>query len=206
MRKLITLLSVLMLYSITALAQTKTISGRIATKDGQPIEGASIRLQGTKVGTVTNGKGEFKINAKEGSTLIVSAIAFAPEKIVVGSEDRYTLVLSQSVNTMDEVVVTAGGLKARKKEQGYNATDVKADELVATKPVEVAASLAGKVAGLEVSDVSGGVNPSYRLVLRGQRSLLGNNQALIVLDGSVVPNAVLGNLNPADIEIGRAHV
>ncbi|TDW99136.1 SusC/RagA family TonB-linked outer membrane protein [Dinghuibacter silviterrae] len=200
MRKLITLLSVLMLYSIAALAQTKTITGKIATKDGQPIEGASIRLQGTKTGTVTNGKGEFKINAKEGTVLLISAIAFNAEKITVGSSDRYTVVLNQSISTMDEVVVTAGGLKARKKEQGYNATDVKGEELVATKPVDVAASLSGKVAGLEVSDVSGGVNPSYRLVLRGQRSLLGNNQALIVLDGSVVPNAVLGNLNPQDIE------
>jgi TonB-linked SusC/RagA family outer membrane protein len=201
MRKLITLLSVLMMYSIVAMAQSKPITGKITGSDGQPIEGASVRIQGTKVGTVTNAKGEFKLNAKDGTTLLVSAVAFAPTKLTVSSsQDHYTIVLTQSVSSMDEVVVTAGGLKSRKKEQSYNATDIKGDELVATKPVEVEGALAGKVAGLQVSDVSGGVNPTYRLVLRGQRSLLGNNQALIVLDGSVVPNAVLSNLNPQDIE------
>jgi TonB-linked SusC/RagA family outer membrane protein len=199
MRKLVTLLVVLMLYSIAALAQTKTITGSIASKDGQPIEGASVRLQGTKVGTVTNGKGEFKISAKEGQTLVISAIAFSSEKIVVGSDARYSVVLSQNANVMDEVVVTAGGLKSRVKEQGYAATQIKGEELTLAKPVDVASSLQGKVAGLEISDVSGGVNPNYRIVLRGQRSLLGNNQALVVVDGVVVPTAVLGNMNPGDI-------
>src|SRR5215469_643300 len=105
MRKLITLLSVLMLYSITAFAQTKTITGRINTKDGSPIEGVSIRLLGTKVGTVTNGKGEFKLNVREGQTLIISAIGYNQEKLVIGSSDNYTVVVQQSISTMDEVVV-----------------------------------------------------------------------------------------------------
>src|SRR5580698_9637285 len=154
MRKLITLLSVLMMYSIVAMAQSKPITGKITGSDGQPIEGASVRIQGTKVGTVTNAKGEFKLNAKDGTTLLVSAVAFSATKLVVSSsQDHYTIVLTQAVSSMDEVVVTAGGLKSRKKEQSYNATDIKSDELIATKPVDVTASLAGKVAGLEVSDV-----------------------------------------------------
>ena len=200
MRKFAALLTVLMLYCITAFAQTKPITGRITGKDGQPIEGASVRIQGTRTGTVTNPKGEFKINAKDGAVLVISAIAFNPEKIsVVASQGNYSLVLTPNANLMDEVVITAGGLKTRKKEEGYNATEIKGDELNIAKPVDVAAGLSGKVAGLQVSDVSGGVNPNYRIVLRGQRSLLGNNQALIVLDNVVVPNAVLGNLNPGDI-------
>src|SRR5580698_4891754 len=106
MRKLITLLSVLMLYSITALAQTRTITGKIASNDGQPIEGASIRIQGSHAGTVTNVRGEFKIVAKDGATLVISAIAFSPTKIVVvSSQDHYSVVLTQNVSTMDEVVV-----------------------------------------------------------------------------------------------------
>ena len=79
-------------------------------------------------------------------------------------------------------------------------TTLSGQQLTNARPTNVASALSGKVAGLQVSAVSSGVNPSYRLVLRGMRSLLGNNQALVVLDNVIVPNSILGNLNPADIE------
>jgi TonB-linked SusC/RagA family outer membrane protein len=191
----------LLFYSVAALSQTRTITGRVVSKDGQPIPDATVRIDGTKTGTTTNVKGEFKITARPGSVLIISAISFTPERITVtDGRDSYNLALTESAKFMDEVVVSAGGLKSRIKEQGYAATTIKAEALTNTAPVDVTSSLAGKVAGLQISDVGGGVNPSYRVVLRGQRSLLGNNQALIVLDNVVVPNSVLGNLNPDDID------
>lgn len=190
----------MLFYSLAAFSQSQTFTGKVLAKDGSPVPGATVRIEGSKYGTATDGKGEFKINAPSGAVLIITAITFKPERVTLhGTETHYTIGLTESDKFLDEVVVSAGGLKSRKKEQGYAATEIKSEELVNTAPVEVASSLAGKVAGLQVSDVSGGVNPNYRIVLRGQRSLLGNNQALIVLDNVVVPNAVLGNLNPEDI-------
>jgi TonB-linked SusC/RagA family outer membrane protein len=173
----------------------------VLSKDGTPIPDASVRIEGSKTGTTTNVKGEYTIKARPGATLIISAISFTSEKIkLVEGRDSYNISLSASTKFLDEVVVSAGGLKARKKEQGYNATELKTEQLTNTAPVDVTSALSGKVAGLQISDVGGGINQSYRVVLRGQRSLLGNNQALIVLDNVVVPNSVLGNLNPDDIQ------
>jgi TonB-dependent SusC/RagA subfamily outer membrane receptor len=101
---------------------------------------------------------------------------------------------------MDEVVVTAGGIKSKRKEIGTATTVIQAATLTAGKATNIANGLQGKVAGFQISGTGGGVNPSFRLILRGQRSLTGNNQALVVLDNVVVPNEVLGNLNPEDVE------
>lgn len=201
MRKFLTLLALLLFYCLAAISQiTQPITGKVLSKDGQPIADASVRIEGAKTGTTTNAKGEFKVNVRPGTVLLISAISFTQERITVTSgRTSYTIALGESSKFMDEVVVSAGGLKSRVKEQGYNATEIKAAELTNTAPVDVTSSLQGKVAGLVISDVGGGVNPNYRVVLRGQRSLTGNNQALIVLDNVVVPNAVLGNLNPDDI-------
>jgi len=200
MRKSLTLLAVLLFYSLAAISQTKTFTGRVLSKDGQPIPDASVKIEGSKSGTTTNAKGEFTITAKPGSTLLISAISFTQEKVkLVEGRESYNISMAESTKFLDEVVISAGGLKSRIKEQGYATTSLKATELTNTAPVDVTASLTGKVPGLLVSDAGGGVNQNYRVVLRGQRSLLGNNQALIVLDNVVVTNAVLPNLNPDDI-------
>lgn len=101
---------------------------------------------------------------------------------------------------IDEVIVTAGGIKSKRREQGTANTVIKAAALTTGKAVNIAGGLQGKVAGLQINATSGGVNPNYRLILRGQRSLTGNNQALIVLDNVIVPNTLLSNLNPEDVE------
>ncbi|RZK69189.1 MAG: SusC/RagA family TonB-linked outer membrane protein, partial [Pedobacter sp.] len=108
--------------------------------------------------------------------------------------------LKSDATSLNEVVVTAGGVAIKRREQGNQSTTVKAEELTQGKAFNVASALTGKVAGLQVNAVSSGVNPNIRLVLRGNRSLLGNNQALVVLDNVIVPTDVLGNLNPEDIE------
>jgi TonB-linked SusC/RagA family outer membrane protein len=200
MRKTLTLLALLLFYYLAAYSQTQKFTGKVLSKDGTPIPDASVRIEGAKTGTTTNAKGEFIITARPGTVILISAIAFTPERVTL-TPDRpsYSIALSESSKFMDEVVVSAGGLKSRVKEQGYAATSIKATELTNTAPVDVTSSLSGKVPGLIISDAGGGVNQNYRVVLRGQRSLLGNNQALIVLDNVVVPNEILGNLNPDDI-------
>jgi TonB-dependent SusC/RagA subfamily outer membrane receptor len=124
------------------------------------------------------------------------------EKTVgIGSGNSINVVLEEgSVSQLDEVVVGAAGISSKKKDLGYATTKINADDLTRAKPTNLAAALTGKVAGLKISATSGGVNPSYRIVLRGQRSIGGNNQALIVLDNVIVPIELLGNLNPEDVD------
>ncbi len=91
-------------------------------------------------------------------------------------------------------------LNQKEKEIGTANTVIKSDLLIAGKSTNIAGGLQGKVAGLQISGTAGGVNPTFRLTLRGQRSLTGNNQALVVFDNVIVPNEVLGNLNPEDVD------
>lgn len=202
MRKILLSLSMVLGFSLVTLAQTKLVSGRVTGVNGQPIEGATIRIEGSQsAATATNSNGDFSITAKDGNSLSITAIGFKTSKIkITSSRSGYKVILEESVNVMDEVIVTAGGVKAKRKELGTSSTVIKNEALTAGKSTNIAGGLQGKVAGLQINSTGGGVNPNYRLVLRGQRSLTGNNQALVVLDNVIVPTAMLGNLNPEDVE------
>lgn len=201
MRKFITMLTVVLLSFGVVSAQTRLVSGKVSDSKGNPVPAATIKkLKGE--GSVTAGQdGSFKINVQNGDVLVISSVNYGSEKITVtAAKNQYPVFLAEQVNMMDEIVVTAGGIKSKRKEIGTATTIVSAQILTAGKATNVASGLQGKVAGFQISGTGGGVNPSYRLVLRGQRSLTGNNQALLVLDNVIVPNDILGNLNPEDIE------
>ncbi|HSB94384.1 MAG TPA: SusC/RagA family TonB-linked outer membrane protein [Flavitalea sp.] len=200
MRKFLSLLLVGLLYSALSFGQAKVISGKITDKQGVPVPFVTVTVKGEKRGTSADVNGQFSISAKKGDVLVVSGTDRKTTEVVVGDESTVTVAVDQADKVLDEVIVTAGGLKTRRKEVGSASTVVKAEALVAGKAVNVAGGLQGKVAGLQISATNGGVNPNYRLILRGQRSLTGNNQALLVLDNVIVPSDVLGNLNPEDVE------
>ncbi|MFT4203497.1 MAG: SusC/RagA family TonB-linked outer membrane protein [Chitinophagaceae bacterium] len=183
-------------------AQKVTLKGDVKTKDGKAIEAATVRIDGINGSVVyTDTAGVFSITAKKGEHLVVERVGYKPETILVDPEKLdYSVVLEESSAALDEIVVTANGETVRKREQGYTSTTLKASEIVMSKPQSIAGALAGRVPGLDISAVGGGVNPNYRLILRGQRSITGNNNALIVLDNVIVPSDVLNNINPEDIE------
>lgn len=193
---------VLMLASLQVSAQDRTVSGRVTSnEDGSPLPGVSVVLKGTAIGTQTDGDGRYSLSIPStGGTLTFSFIGLKTQEVAVTSQASIDLGMDSDETTLNEVVVVAGGLTVQRRELGNQATTVKATDITQGKSSNVAAGLTGKVPGLLVSAVSSGVNPSYRIVLRGNRSLLGNNQALIVLDNIITPNEVLGNLNPEDIE------
>ncbi|SFD78057.1 TonB-linked outer membrane protein, SusC/RagA family [Chitinophaga sp. CF118] len=176
------------------------ITGTIVGPDGAPIPGANIQIKGTNTGTVTDPEGRFSLTAEVGKTLVIRIVGYETQEVKIGSETSLRIVLKISTSLLEEVIVTAGGIRSKRREIGTANTVIKTASLVAGKSVNVAGGLQGKVAGLQINATSGGVNPNYRLILRGQRSLTGNNQALIVLDNVIVPNTVLGNLNPEDVE------
>ena len=185
-----------------AFAQDRTITGIVTAKeDGLPIPGVSVKLKGTARGVVTDAQGKYSISIPSNGqqTLSFSFIGFSPKETTVTSR-KIDIILEANANSLDEIVIAAGGIKRVAREQGYATTRIDNEALTAGKSPTIAGGLVGKVPGLQINATGTGVNPSYRLVLRGDRSITGNNQALIVLDGAVVPNELLGNINPDDVD------
>lgn len=200
MRKFTCLCTALLLCCVLSFAQQKSVSGRITDEKGDPVPFATVQIKGTKNAVVADANGYFNVNLKSGTTLIISATGFSAKEVSPEGGKQLTVQLTGAARLIEEVIVTAGGIKTKRKELGTANTVVKAEQLTAGKALNIASGLQGKVAGLQISGTGGGINPSYRLILRGQRSLTGNNQALIVLNNVIVPNSVLGNLNPEDVE------
>jgi TonB-linked SusC/RagA family outer membrane protein len=192
---------VLLLIGSQAYAQTRTVTGVVSGKDdGLPLPGVSVKAKGSTVGTQTGPDGKFSLSVPESSkTLEFVYVGFLKQEVSIGNGSM-SVVLAPNTQELNAVVVAAAGLQVKKSTQGYSTTQLKSQDVTQGKTPSVAAALSGKVAGLQVNVVGSGVNPQVRLVLRGNRSLLGNNQALVVLDNIIVPNAVLTNLNPEDIE------
>ncbi|MES2275688.1 MAG: SusC/RagA family TonB-linked outer membrane protein [Bacteroidota bacterium] len=192
----------LMLCASQVFAQNKTVTGTVSAKDdGLPLPGVTVKVTGTTIGTQTNANGKFTLSGVPASakTLTFSFVGFESQTLNIGN-GTVNAILGSNTRELTEVVVTAGGLAVTKGSQGYATTQIKPEALVAGKAANVGAALAGKVAGLQVNIVSGGVNPTVSLVMRGYRSLTGNNNALIVLDNVIVPSSLLGNINPEDID------
>lgn len=190
------------MFVLSAWAQDRVINGKVtSSEDGSALPGVNVVMKGTTNGSVTDGNGSYKLSVpNSGGVLSFSFIGFLTREVEIGSKSTIDIQLESDVQQLSEVVVSAGGLIVQKKELGNFTTTVKASDITAGKSANAVAGLQGKVPGLLISAVSSGVNPNYRVVLRGQRSLLGNNQALLVLDNVITPTSVLGNLNPEDIE------
>ncbi len=169
------------------------VTGRVSTADGQPLSGVSIRIKGTSRGTTTNARGEFTIEANKGETLLITYVGYQPNEVVVGDNTNINISLVASDSELSEVVVTALGIRKERKALGYSVTEVKGSELTQAREINVANSLVGKVAGVNVSSVSGGPAASTNVIIRGISSLSGNNQPLYVVNGIPVTNDIRGN-------------
>jgi len=202
-KNLLKIMFILAMLVTQAYAQDRTITGTVKSKeDGLPLPGVSVKVKNSNVGTTTgaNGRYSLKISSAPAQVLVFSFIGFDTKEVPVNS-NTIDLMLTENANSLQEVaVVSAGGILRTPKEQGYAATRVTAEQLTTGKSTTIAGGLMAKVPGLQINATGSGANPSYRLVLRGNRSISGNNQALVVLDNVVVPNAVLGNINPEDVE------
>ncbi len=202
--KKVLLWSILWICSCSSLlwAQERQVTGTVTSgEDGSYLPGVNVVLKGTNTGTTTDTKGSYKISVPSGGSLTFSFIGFKTQDVIVGNKSVVDIGLVPDFQQLGEVVITtAGGFQTKTKELGTAASVVTSQVLTAGKAVNIASGLQGKVAGFQISGTSSGVNPEYRLVLRGQRSLTGNNQALVVLDNVIVPSTVLSNLNPNDVD------
>ena len=199
MRKIASLLSMLMLLCTLAFGQTRTVTGQVRDDKGEPIAFATVLESGTKNATKADANGNFSLKVKEGAKLTLTSTGYDPGNFPIG-EGFQGYVLKTLTAQMQEVVVTTGlGILRQSKEVGYSTAKVKASELTQAKVVNLQNGLTGKVSGLNVSTTNSGVFADTRITLRGIRSLTGNNQPMLVLDGVPLSLGFLNSINPNDI-------
>ncbi|MBC6112918.1 SusC/RagA family TonB-linked outer membrane protein [Pedobacter fastidiosus] len=203
---------VLLLLSQIVQAQNIFVSGAVKSSSGESLPGVSVLVKGTKQAVITDGKGSFSISLSGKSTLVFSYIGFSSREIEVDkSNNALEVILKDGENALDEVVVTALGISRQKKSLGYAVQELKGENLSEAKETNLVNALAGKIAGVRVTNSQGDMGSS-RIVIRGETSISGNNQPLFVVDGIPVDNSQLNSagardyantisdINPNDIE------
>jgi TonB-linked SusC/RagA family outer membrane protein len=189
MRKFLALLIVFMFGILMANAQTThTIAGKVSDTTGNPIGGASILIKGTTRGVAAATDGTFSIGVKKGDVLVVSALNYASTSITIDEQTNLSVTLTSTTSVINEVVVTALGLTRTRNQVPYAAQTVSGDEVSKTRTNNFVSNLSGKVAGLEIRQ-NNAIGASTNVILRGVKSLTGNNQALFVVDGVPYNNA-----------------
>ncbi len=200
MRRILSLSVILLLSITTAFAQTPVKGTVMDAKSGSPLSGASIKIKGTNKGVSANEDGSFSIDASSAVTLEVSMVGFATKTVKASPGQAVSVMLESAAKTDVEVVVTALGQQRQAKQLGYSTAKVKASELTQAKVVNLQNGLTGKVSGLNIQTTNNGVFADTRITLRGIRSLTGNNQPMLVVDGVPVALSFISSLNPNDID------
>ena len=196
-QKLLAVLSVLgMLWlSVFGAAAQNLVKGTVTDASGEPLIGAGILVVGTTQGTTTDLDGNFEIVCEPDAVLEVSYIGMATQTIPVQGRGVIEVVLQDDTDVLNEVVVTALGIRRAAKALSYNVQKVDSGNLTTVKSTNVMSSLAGKVAGVNINTSSAGVGGATRVVMRGPKSIEQSNQALYVIDGVPITNRNNGEVS-----------
>lgn len=159
------------------------ISGTVVDDKGEPIIGASVSLKGIHTGVITDMDGNFSLEVGKGDVLNISYIGYTAQQVTVGTQSTLRINMVEDTKTLEEVVVTALGIKRSQKALSYNVQEIKADAVNTVKTSNFVSSLAGKVAGVQINSSSSGVGGAARVVMRGTKSLMQDNNAMYVIDG-----------------------
>jgi iron complex outermembrane recepter protein len=197
------------------LPESIVIKGRITNEKGEPVVGATVKVKGEKIGTATDGDGNFSIRVPAHSVLVISSVGYQSKEITVGREETLNIQLKLGDKTIDEVVVTGFGESRAKRGLGYSVTQISGDQIREANAINPIVALQGMVPGLQVQPGVSGPSASPKFLIRGSSSLDPyGNTPLVVLDGvildnqSVLPNTgggadfgnILKDINPDDIE------
>jgi TonB-linked SusC/RagA family outer membrane protein len=211
--------------TLTYMAVEQEVTGTVRDAQGLPLPGVTVQVKGSNRGTQTNADGIFKISANPGDVLVFTSIGFIASEVSVGNSTTMNITLQGNVRGLNELVVTALGVKKTPKSLTYSTQRVGSEELTTAKDPNLMNALNGKVAGVNINRSSGGAGGSVKVLLRGNKSASGTNQPLYVIDGIPMsnytvqqPNSTWGgdgtisyapgrdggdgisNLNPDDIE------
>lgn len=200
---------------VSIVQQNRRVTGVVTDDTGETVIGANVAVKGTSIGTITDIDGNFSLEGVPSDAVLqISFIGYVTQEVNVGNQTTFNIVLGSDTQVLDEVVVTALGIKRQSRSLGYSTTSVGGEEFTMARDVNLGNALSGKIAGVSVSGNATGAGGSSRVVIRGNASLTGNNQPLYVVDGVPFDNTNLGsagtwggmdmgdglsNINPDDI-------
>lgn len=193
------LLFLVFLYGVNSIADAQSVKGLVTDQSGEPVIGASISVKGTSARTVTNLDGAFEINARKGSTIIVSYIGYATEEVKV-TGNNLKIKLNEEDKTLDDVVVVGYGT-VRKRDLTGSVSSVKSDDIARIPTSNVMEAIQGLVPGLDITKTSGEAGSSVSMLLRGTKSINGSNEPLFIIDGVEGSYEELNTNDIASVEI-----
>jgi len=205
------------LIPLTISGQSRTVEGVVTgAEDGSALPGVTVAVKGTSIGTITDAQGRYQIEVPEGSDqLVFSFVGLNTQELDVGSQSRVDVIMESDLLELDEVVVTAMGIRKEKKALGYSVQEIGEAQISGAKNMDISKSLQGKIAGVNVRQSSGMPGATSHVTIRGSVSLTGDNQPLYVVDGMPIasekafveyvgegtnPSSRIVDLNPEDIE------
>ncbi|MCJ7820867.1 MAG: SusC/RagA family TonB-linked outer membrane protein, partial [Bacteroidales bacterium] len=188
---------VMVLISGTMIAQNIRITGKVIDYTGLPAVGVTVVIEGTTTGVATSVDGTYSIDAPANAVLLFSAIGLENQRIPVNNRSVINVTMAESAVMVEEVVVTALGIEKEKKALGYAVQDLKSDEILRNKQTNVINSLAGKVAGVNITQSSGSAGSGSTIIIRGGNSASESrdNQPLFVVDGIIYDNSTVNSGN-----------
>jgi len=189
MKRPLLLFVLLLTVCVQAFAQKHTVTGKVLDEAGQGYPGAGIQVKGTVMGTVTDVNGDFMLDVPDGKNyLVVQALGYNAMTVADTGQQSIVIRLKRESKELEGAVVTALGIKREKRELGYSSTTVNNEDLTAGQNSSALSGLVGKVAGANITSTTGGPGGSTRVILRGEKSIIKNNNALIVVDGIIINN------------------
>ena len=195
--------------------KTIVVKGKVVDKGGEAVIGANILVKGTSTGAVTDLDGNYTLSVSPNATLVFSYIGMKSQSVAVNNRKQIDVTLEDEAKAIDAVVVTALGIKRSQKALSYNVQEMKSDALTTVKDANFMNALNGKVAGVNINASSSGVGGATKVVMRGAKSIAGDNNVLYVVDGVPIGNdnrssggrygrpeggESISDLNPEDIE------
>lgn len=217
-QKVLKLLFVFCLFAFQSVGAQNTVTGKITDTSGIPLSGASIVVKGTTNGVSSDIDGNYSITVSSNSvTFVVSYVGFITKEVAYkGVTTTLNISLLEDTGVLDEIVITALGIKKEQKALGYASSTVKSEDIVKTAPTNFATALYGKATGVQIASTSGGSTSAVNITIRGVNSITGKSQPLIVMDGVPIRDGEVSNnnywgdqrlrgnglldLNPEDIE------
>ncbi len=169
-------------------AQNVNVRGKVTDQNGEPVVGLAVVVQGTKTGTSTDANGAYSINVPSNGTLVFQMLGYKDVVVPVNGRSVIDVTMTDDATLLDDVVITAMGIKKDRKALGYAVQDLKADEITKNRTSNAVQSLAGKISGVNVTQSSGSAGAGANIVIRGGTSLERDNQPLFVVDGIIYDN------------------
>lgn len=208
MKNFLTTLVLFLLTVSIANAQQKRITGTVTdAADGTPLVGVTVLIEGTTQGTTTDIDGNYSIEASEGDVLVFRFIGMVSQEVIVQDQEEINVQLQANVAILDQVVVTALGIRREERQLTYNVQSLQSEEIVTSRQENLVNALQGRVSGVQITSTSGAPGAASEIILRGATSVDGDNQPLFVIDGVPISNSSIrgttnraADINPNDVE------